>query len=410
MFEFLRKISDKIYSRYLTVERNIRSASNSFYDSFLDLQEELVKFVAINEMVDLGNKRTCGDILKLEEIKKIFLEKYLVNDNAFEKMKDYTLKVNAHKHKNEKKIQVDTIISYLRIFYEVSSKVALYLGIAAEEFSENYIMQIFGILEKENFALKEENQKIRDDLRESVDKIADIVQDYQRQIDQKIRQNNAKQNDEYGLNRTNQKLAMEQFFKTSQKFYAFPPIDDEYKKEKRKTLIIALTSISIAIISTIVTVATIGFYSTYTLFENIWIIFELCLLSHVIKSKEKYDHIDYAFSSHRKFVVNKDDLYCPTKMKHRYKFFLVISCIAVIANIICIIDECGVKSIPAVIFEILFFSSSIACLWFVDNYFDGYFCIFYKGYIDGKDVTLVHDKLYNKILTEKDFYKHYEID
>lgn len=42
------------------------------------------------------------------------------------KMQDYTLKVNAHKHKGEKNIQIDTIVSYMRIIYDATIAFAIY--------------------------------------------------------------------------------------------------------------------------------------------------------------------------------------------------------------------------------------------------------------------------------------------
>lgn len=39
MFEFLKQLDERLYVRYQTLERNIKAASNSFYDSFLDLQD-----------------------------------------------------------------------------------------------------------------------------------------------------------------------------------------------------------------------------------------------------------------------------------------------------------------------------------------------------------------------------------
>ena len=33
MFEYLAELDPRLYERYLTVERNIKSGSNSFYDA-----------------------------------------------------------------------------------------------------------------------------------------------------------------------------------------------------------------------------------------------------------------------------------------------------------------------------------------------------------------------------------------
>ena len=39
MFGFLDRIDHNLYESYMTLERNIKARGNSFYDSYLDLQE-----------------------------------------------------------------------------------------------------------------------------------------------------------------------------------------------------------------------------------------------------------------------------------------------------------------------------------------------------------------------------------
>ena len=43
MYQFIKVLDERINSRYLTVMRNVRASSNSFYDSYLDLLEETVR-------------------------------------------------------------------------------------------------------------------------------------------------------------------------------------------------------------------------------------------------------------------------------------------------------------------------------------------------------------------------------
>ena len=64
MFEYLIHIEPRLYDRYLTVERNIKSASNSFYDSYLDMQEQFVKTVILAAGIDFKPNETCGALLK----------------------------------------------------------------------------------------------------------------------------------------------------------------------------------------------------------------------------------------------------------------------------------------------------------------------------------------------------------
>lgn len=51
MLDSLNYLGNKVVGRYKTVEANIKSRSNSFYDSFLDLIEDTVKAILTNEDV-----------------------------------------------------------------------------------------------------------------------------------------------------------------------------------------------------------------------------------------------------------------------------------------------------------------------------------------------------------------------
>ena len=134
MFEFLEKIDHNLYERYLTLERNIKSGSNSFYDSYLDLQEHFVKFVLTEHGVEIKVQETCGAILHKAEAKAYFAEVLKLDEYTYSKMQDYTLKVNAHKHKGEKHVQLETVINYLRIFYNVTSAYAGCKQIETDDF------------------------------------------------------------------------------------------------------------------------------------------------------------------------------------------------------------------------------------------------------------------------------------
>ena len=169
MFKHLQEIDYKLYERYLTLEKNIKAGSNSFYDAYLDLQEQFVKGVAVFCGFDIKARETCGELLRREDIKNFFKDVLRVDDFTYTKMQDYTLKVNAHKHKGEKNIQIDTIVSYMRIVYNATSFFASYKKIEVNEFDANYFISIFGAFEKENSALKIEMAKLKEELYVSVE-------------------------------------------------------------------------------------------------------------------------------------------------------------------------------------------------------------------------------------------------
>lgn len=167
MFDYLKDIDRCLYERYLTLERNIKSRSNSFYDSYLDLQENFIKLALRNVAIDIKAQETCGAILRRQEVENYFKCELFLDDYTYNKMKDYTLKVNSHKHKGEKKIQIETIINYLKVFYDASTKYAR--ESAHKEFDAEYFISIYGIFEKENADLKNEVELLKEELFESVE-------------------------------------------------------------------------------------------------------------------------------------------------------------------------------------------------------------------------------------------------
>ena len=169
MFNFLDSIDHNLYERYLTLERNIKARSNSFYDAYLDLQEHFVKLVLADQAFEIKVQETCGAILRKEEVRAYFMETLQIDEYIYNKMQDYTLKVNAHKHKGEKSVQIETIVKYLRVFYNAASAYANSKAIDVESFDANYYISIFGIFEKENSELRCEMEQLKEELATSVE-------------------------------------------------------------------------------------------------------------------------------------------------------------------------------------------------------------------------------------------------
>ena len=169
MFEFFTQIGEKLYNRGKTVETNIRAASNSFYDSYLDLTEELLKTIAETANIELTTRMTCGDILHCNSFKSFLTETLKLDDYTYGKLCDYTLKINAHKHKNERNVQIETVINYLRILYNLVNAFFVYKNIAAVDFETDSVVASFGMTEKENISLKTEIQKLKEELLSSVE-------------------------------------------------------------------------------------------------------------------------------------------------------------------------------------------------------------------------------------------------
>ena len=108
--------TDKIRLRYATLEKNIKSKSNSFYDSYLDLLEATIKYFLDENNIIYDDSRTCGYLVKEESIKNFLMNVLKLDDYTYNKLPDYIKKCNDHKHKKEKKLGIDSVINYLKVY------------------------------------------------------------------------------------------------------------------------------------------------------------------------------------------------------------------------------------------------------------------------------------------------------
>ena len=168
--------TDKIGLRYDTLEKNIKSKSNSFFDAYLDLLEETVKYILLETNIEFNASRTCGAILKEEKVKKLFLEKIKLDHHTYDKLFDYIKKCNDHKHKKEKWVGKDSIINYLNIYFDFVNAYKSFIGNEAIVFDEKYFDTIFNETEKVNNEILEKLE-IQD---EKIEEIFNILKNEKR--------------------------------------------------------------------------------------------------------------------------------------------------------------------------------------------------------------------------------------
>lgn len=154
--------------RFLTLERNIKSKSNSFYDSYLDLLEATLKYFLNENSINFDATRTCGYLLKNESsVKTFLLETLELDDYTYNKLSDYIKKCNEHKHDKEKFVSIDAVINYLKVYFDFINYYIDFIKGVRVEFDANYFSSIYGETEKLNSEYKEEVLKLKDELRES---------------------------------------------------------------------------------------------------------------------------------------------------------------------------------------------------------------------------------------------------
>ena len=170
MFKFLENIDESVYNRYKTVKVNIKAKSNSFYDSYLDLLESLVKNIAISEDLDYSIKDTCGKVLKMERMKELLINSIGLDKYTYDKLCDYTAKVNKHKHVNEKNVSIDAVVNYMRVFFDFSVKYAEYKNINVTcKFDMEGLISMFGETDREHELLHATKRELEQDINLALD-------------------------------------------------------------------------------------------------------------------------------------------------------------------------------------------------------------------------------------------------
>ncbi len=160
-------INETINSRFLTMETNIKSKSNSYYDSFLDLLEGTIKHILYEMNIDYDESRTCGYIVRDKNIETNLKAKLKIDEYTYDKLKDYIKKCNDHKHKKEKTLNIQSIINQLKIYFNLVNYYLSYIEKEKMDFDANYFNDIFGESERAHKALKIEITRLTEELKES---------------------------------------------------------------------------------------------------------------------------------------------------------------------------------------------------------------------------------------------------
>lgn len=163
----MKLFNDSLTMRFNTLERNIKSKSNSFYDSYLDLLEATIKYILDENNIAYDDSRTCGYLVKEESIKNFLMNVLKLDDYTYNKLPDYIKKCNDHKHKKEKTLGIDSVINYLKVYYDLINYYIVFIKGIKIEYDAEYFTSIFGETERLNNEYKEEVLRLKDELKES---------------------------------------------------------------------------------------------------------------------------------------------------------------------------------------------------------------------------------------------------
>ena len=209
------------------------------------------------------------------------------------------------------------------------------------------------------------------------------------------------------VNQRNQSWSLKNFINRSVHEYMWLGTKEDFDKDKKLALILILSSIVSMIVCTIVASISFGMYSTYTLFENIWLILMLCVLKYTCKTKKNYSTLDYSFNSFERFEADADGVLRCTVYKKKYKWFLVLGCIAFLLNtIFAWIDNHSVPLLVTIL-ELGTLALNIFTVYKVTDFFAGYGPLRFTGMNESgtAKVVLILDTIMNKLYIEEEYLK-----
>ncbi len=161
----MKLFNKSLTMRYNTLECNIKSKSNSFYDSYLDLLEATIKYILDENNIKYDDSRTCGHLVKNEKsVKKFLLSTLKIDDYTYNKLPDYIKKCNDHKHKKEKSLSIESVVNYLKVYFNLINYYIDYIKGIKIEFNADYYEAIFGETERINNEYKDKVTLLKNEL------------------------------------------------------------------------------------------------------------------------------------------------------------------------------------------------------------------------------------------------------
>lgn len=132
----------------------------------------------------------------------------------------------------------------------------------------------------------------------------------------------------------NPQLDLKRFIANGKREYCWMGTENEFQKEKKIILISIIVLIGVLIIASVFTSIACGLYTTFTLFEHIWLICICFIIKYIFKSDRYYKDTELALNSCFETNLSADGIYEIGQLKKRYKVFLGLSCVCSILNIV----------------------------------------------------------------------------
>lgn len=198
------------------------------------------------------------------------------------------------------------------------------------------------------------------------------------------------------------------FLKQSKKSWRWFGTRREFSKSKTLAIISLLILLLVGFATSIVTTNCFKIYSTFTFFENVWMVFGIVYLVYALKADFICEVNKLASNSSTKFERDKLGMLFPKKEKFAFRLFKWLAIISVVCNIVCVWTELGKANKGlATVMEILFLAAIIFAFFMVTNLFAQYSIIWVEGHnLTTKErVVLVLPPGAKQLMPEEEFKK-----
>ena len=205
----------------------------------------------------------------------------------------------------------------------------------------------------------------------------------------------------------NNKEILQIFLKKAKKSWRWFGTRSEFSKAKTLSILSLVLLLVIGLIATIITSISCDIYTTFTFFENAWMVFGIIYLVFASKSRLTYEANALASNSSTKYETDHLGMKFPRKEKVVFRIFRWLAIISVIANIIFIWTRKSDFSVFATIMEVLFLGAIVFAFFMNLNLFAQYSIIWVEGHnlTTNEKVVLVLPPGAKQLMPEEEFKK-----
>lgn len=174
------------------------------------------------------------------------------------------------------------------------------------------------------------------------------------------------------------------FLRQAKKSFRWLGKKAEFAKSKNLAIFANILLIIVGVVTSVISTICFQMYSTFTLFENIWIVFSIVTLSFLLHNQLTNEVNDLAKHSPLKYQKDNVGMLFPVKTKLVFRVFKWLAIISIVCNIVCIWTEIGKNTkVLATIMEILFLGAIIFALIVTSNFY----LVYSIPWVEGHNLT-----------------------